>query len=203
MTAKVIKKKESVVANKSTVQDAKRFVLERSRVTVDPDVILEHFANEYLPLIKANNNSKELEIQEKAAELYLAFSSETGYMLMKAVNEEHRGLALQMKRDLQEEFSCSSISEKMLIDLMVNAYIKKLRYSDKMEHNQQYIGQKYDSYRSYLSKEIDRAFRQFLTALETMRALKQPAMNVSIKTNNAFVGENQQFNTKAENNEPK
>ncbi len=203
MTKKISKKEEVKPVKKVTTQEAKRLILKRAKVSVDPEVILKKFSDEYLPLINAKDNSKEKEVTELISELSLAFSSETGHMLMKAVNEEYRGLALQMKRDLQEEFDCMSFSEKMLVDLMVNAYIKKLRYSDKMEHNQQYIGHKYDSYRCFLSKEIDRAYRQFLSALETMRVMKQPAMKVNIKTNTAFVGENQQFNTKVENNEAK
>lgn len=203
MTKEIAKKAEVKLEKKYTVQEARGFIMDCAKVSVDPNVILKKFADEYLSLINADDNSKDQEINEKISELSLAFSSETGYMLMKAVNEEYRGLALQMKRDLQEEFSCKSFSEKMLVDLMVNAYIKKLRYSDKMEHNQQYIGHKYDSYRCYLSKEIDRAYRQFLSALETLKAMKQPAMKVSIKTSTAYVGENQQFNTKVENNEAK
>lgn len=203
MTKEIVKKENIVPSKKYTLQEVKKLVLDCAKTSIDPDVLLEMFANEYLPRIGAKDNSKKQEMNEKISELSLAFSSETGYMLMKAVNEEHRGLALQMKRDLQEEFACKTVSEKMLVDLMVNAYIKKLRYSDKMEHNQQYIGHKYDSYRGYLSKEIDRAYRQFLSALETLKFMKQPAMKVNIKTNTAFVGENQQFNTKVENNEAK
>ncbi len=72
-----------------------------------------------------------------------------------------------------------------------------------MEYNQKHVGAQYDGYRNYLSKELDRAHRQFLSALETLKAIQQPAMKVNIKTNTAFVGENQQFNTKVENNEAK
>lgn len=196
-------KKELVPIKKCTLQEAKNFILKCTQTTVDPNELLKKFANEYIPLLCANDNSKEEEITEKLKELSLAFSSDTGYMLMKAVNENQRGLALQMKRDFQSEFDCKAPSEKALVDLMVNSYIKKLRYSDKMEHNQEYVGHQYDSYRNYLSKEIDRSYRQFVSALETLKSIKQPSLKVNIKTNNAFVGENQQFNNNVKNNEAK
>jgi hypothetical protein len=196
-------KKEVIPVKKFTAQEAKSFILESTRTTVDPDELLKQFANEYMPLMYANDDSKQEEIMKKLTELSFAFSSETGYTLMKAVVEEQRGLALQMKRDLQNEFDCKTPSEKALIDLMVNSYIKKLHYSNRMVHNQQYVGHQYDSYRNYLSKEIDRSYRQFISALETLKFIKQPSMKVNIKTNNAFVGEKQQFNNNVENNEPK
>ena len=200
---KELEEKENKPIKRYTVQEARSFVLESTSVLVDPNELLGKFANEYMPVVFSCDDGRQKEISEKISELALAFSSETGFMLMKSVGEEYRSLALQMKRDLQEEFDCKTVSERMLVDLMVNSYIKKLRYSDKMEHNQKYIGHKYDSYRNYLSKEIDRSYRQFTSSLEILRFLRQPAIKVSIKTNNAFVGENQQFNTKVESNEAK
>ena len=200
---KELEEKENKPIKRYTVQEARSFVLESTSVLVDPNELLGKFANEYMPVVFSCDDGRQKEISEKISELALAFSSETGFMLMKSVGEEYRSLALQMKRDLQEEFDCKTVSERMLVDLMVNSYIKKLRYSDKMEHNQKYIGHKYDGYRNYRSKEIDRSYRQFTSSLEILRFLRQPAIKVSIKTNNAFVGENQQFNTKVESNEAK
>ena len=36
-----------------------------------------------------------------------------------------------------------------------------------------------------------------------LKEMKQPALKVNVKTNNAFIGENQQFNNNVENNEAK
>ena len=53
-----------------------------------------------------------------------------------------------------------------------------------------------------MGKELDRANRHYLTAIQTLRMLKQPPMQLNIRANTAVVGQNQivQANT---NNEPK
>jgi len=45
-----------------------------------------------------------------------------------------------------------------------------------------------------MSKEVDRANRHFLSALQTLKEIKQPELKVNIKTNAAFFGEKQEFN---------
>ena len=46
--------------------------------------------------------------------------------------------------------------------------------------------------------ELDRANRQFLTALQTLKQIKAPQLEVNVETKTAFVAQNQQFNV--ENN---
>ncbi len=195
----------SGVEKKYGVADAKDFIISSTKAISDPDENLARFAEKYLPVVhtgKYDQKTKE-GMHKSIEELSATFSLDTGYILMRSVDGNYHGLASQMKRDLQGEFDCKKPSEKALVDIIVNAYVRKLVYSNKMENNQKYVGAQYDGYRNYLSKELDRAHRQFLSALETLKAIQQPAMNVSIKTNTAFVGENQQFNTKVENNEAK
>lgn len=45
-----------------------------------------------------------------------------------------------------------------------------------------------------LSKIKDREFRQFVTAIQTLRQMKAPPLTVNIKTNTAFVAGQQQNN---------
>ena len=176
MTKEIAKKEEIKPEKKYGVADAKDFIIHSTKASSDPNENLARFAQTYLA---------------------------EGYVLMNSLGSDYQGLAFQMKKDLQQEFNCIKPSEKALVDIIVNAYVRKLTYSNKMERNQKYLGSEQDGYRNYLSKELDRAHRQFLSALETLKAIQQPAMNVNIKTNTAFVGENQQFNTKVENNEAK
>lgn len=46
-----------------------------------------------------------------------------------------------------------------------------------------------------LYKELDRASRQFLMSIHTLRMMKQPPVQVNIKTSTAIVGQNQLFQT--------
>jgi len=55
---------------------------------------------------------------------------------------------------------------------------------------------------SIMSKELDRANRNYLTAINNLIEIKRPQMNINVKTNNAYFWQNQQINnnkTKDEN----
>jgi hypothetical protein len=203
MTNKMVKKEEVKPVKKYTIQEAKNFILECAKTPADPDLVLKQFANDYMPLIYSNDDCKEEEITKKLTELSLALGLETGHALMESVTETHIGLALQMKRDLQEEFNCKTPSEKALVDLAVSSYLSKLHYTKLLRLNQTTSSSDHNGYRNSASKEIDRAHRQFISTIETLKFMKQPSLKVNIKTNNAFVGENQQFNNNVENNEAK
>ena len=52
-----------------------------------------------------------------------------------------------------------------------------------------------NNYYNFLSKEIDRAQRQYITGLQTLKQLKSPSLPVTIKTTTAYIAENQQVNS--------
>jgi hypothetical protein len=52
-----------------------------------------------------------------------------------------------------------------------------------------------------MSKELDRANRQFITALTTLKQMKTPSIEINVTAKTAFVGKNQQFNANKSNNE--
>jgi hypothetical protein len=54
---------------------------------------------------------------------------------------------------------------------------------------------------SVMSKELDRANRQFITALTTLKQMKAPSIEINVTAKTAFVAENQQFNVNKNNNE--
>ena len=58
----------------------------------------------------------------------------------------------------------------------------------------EYISDERTRYLGYLSKQMDRAHRQYLSALMTLKQLKAPAIEMNIKTKNTFVAQNQQIN---------
>lgn len=197
------KKKECSLEKKYTAEDAKKFILESTTTQSDPNDLLRKFAYDYMPLLNAGDDSKKEEISKSLIDISFGLGITTGYSLMKAVNEEHRGLAVQMKRDMQSEFDCKTTSEKALIDLAVNAYIRNLYYSGRMLSNQDNAGNNHNNYRKYLSQEIDRAQRHYISAIETLKSIKQPALKVNVKTKTAFFADKQQFNNNPKNNEAK
>jgi hypothetical protein len=117
-----------------------------------------------------------------------------------------------MKRDLQKEFDCQKSLEKSLVDQVVSSYVRKISYTKLMEiyNNPEWLSHERVSLLKFYSLEVDRAHRQFLSALETLQALKQPPLKINLRAHNAFLAQNQQLNNQQEqagqknkNNEPK
>lgn len=201
MSKKLTKTKDNKLIKKCSVDEARESVFRCVKAVLGTEALLKNFADKIgnFDSLKEEGHQK---MNEELTDLSFAFGVETGYAVSNSAGEPYEKLALEMKRGIEKEFDCQSISEKALVDLAVNAYIRNLRYSWKMNENQTYLGQKFDGYRNYLSKEIDRAQRHYISAIETLKCFKQSSLKVSVKTNNAFIGENQQFNNN-QNNESK
>jgi len=76
----------------------------------------------------------------------------------------------------------------------------------------EYLSKERTNHLSVMSKQLDQANRQFITALTTLKQIKMPSLAISVKTKAAFVAQNQQLNinpinkdntNKDENVEPK
>lgn len=187
-----------------SIEDAKRVAIDSLQVGSVHTHALKELAEKQIPQYMKDKKQTDA-MSENLDKVSLALSLESGHALVESVSKRFRGFAIQMKTDLEKEFECKSASEKALVDQAVNAHIRKLSYSKLMEGHKEpeWLSHEKVAFLNFYSKEVDRAHRQFLSAIETLRFMKQPAMKVNIKTNTAFVGENQQFNTKVENNEAK
>jgi hypothetical protein len=54
-----------------------------------------------------------------------------------------------------------------------------------------------------ISKDLDRAYRQFASTLTLLREIKSPTLTVNVKANTAFIAQQQQLNNNQyENNTP-
>lgn len=171
----------------------------------DPDNIVVNMINKgMIPKIISRESLSPEEIKI-ATQFSVAHSLKTGHALIDSVFERYRGLAIQMKSELETEFDCKKPSEKALVDQSVNCYIRKLAFSARLQDGQNFqnFSKERNGYFDFLSREIDRAHRQFLSSLEMLRLMKQPAMKVNVKTQNAFIADKQQFNNNVENNESK
>jgi len=201
MTNEIIKKEETKPAKHYSAQEIKDIFIKNIKLDSDPVGLLHRFSKETLPKLEAGEKTSK-EDDEKVFQLSRTFSVETGHALVEGVSEKYMPLALQLKRDLEKEFDCKTISERAVADMAAMSYARKMAFSNKLASNQTYLGSDQEGYRNFLSREIDRSHRQFLSSLEILRCQKQPTLKVNVKTNNAFIGENQQFNNN-QNNESK
>lgn len=130
------------------------------------------------------------------------FESESQVALMESLDEKYRGLAKEMTRTIIQEQNCITEIEKSLAELAVNAYIRVLDNSRRInnEFNAGTITQNRTLYIAQLSKQIDRSNRQYIQAILTLNQIKNPIIRMNIKTETAFISQNQQINNNENNN---
>lgn len=156
----------------------------------------------------AKKDQLDKELNAKISSLKKACTLDTKCLLVNAVDEADESIALELAKELESEFKVKTSSEKILVHMAVQSFIRMNKCSRLLTVNtpSPHIWHEIAHHISVYSKEIDKAFRQNISALQTLRAIKQPPLKVNIKTNNAFVAENMQNNATVsnnlENNEP-
>ena len=112
-----------------------------------------------------------------------------------------RTTVVELTNNLIEEYNCNTTLEKSLCEIIANSYWKTLQISKKLTNVMlawEYITSERTKYLSMLSIELDRANRNYLNAINNLIELKKPQMNINIKTKNAYIWQNQQFNNNIE-----
>lgn len=182
-----------------TKEEVVRMAIENIRGNDSVKTAIKELAENQLPNILLKKVAPEV-ASANISILSLAYSLESGHALLESVGDRYRSFALEMKKSLEQEFACEKPSERMLVDQVVNAHLRKLEYTRLMVkyREQEWLSQEKAAFLSFYSKEADRAHRQFISALETLKAIKQPPINVNVKAQNAFVAQNQQFNNHSE-----
>jgi len=127
-----------------------------------------------------------------------------GVLLLNSVSDLYQVFALDFCRNLQKEFNCINPSEKSLAEVTALNFVRVLAIQRKIKYVSDSVKTRYDmQYLAVLSKELDRAERHYLTSLQALKMLKNPPMEVNIKTQTAVVGQNQivQANNKQNSND--
>lgn len=161
-----------------------------------------HFAANYDPvhvLQKAKNEVKSLKDHQKIDpdnnffKTLTMYEFDKGLLATSAIVEMYQTFFVDFTRSLQEEYLCRTPSEKAICQLAALSYVRMLeaqrRLNNVLESN--HCDKVVTTFISVMSKEIDRAVRHYFTALQTLQLIKQPALNVNIKTQTAVVGQNQ------------
>ncbi len=195
-----LKKADKLVANISRGETAKDTLLN------EVDKKVAHWREAY---DDESFSEEELYDREQTMNKVLLKASglmnlETHIHTSRTVREMYRPLVVDTTKKLIIEYQAESPSEIMLAQLAASAYGRYIEYTTQfVRHGQQdRISDTQNTFYSLFSKESDRAFRQFQSALSMLKQMKSPALNVTVKTNTAFVAQNQQVNATADNNKP-
>lgn len=193
----------------------------------DPDVRLKE-ASTKIDKILDPNSAALADLETFKAITINEFDN--GVLMCDALFDQFRTFAIDMMRKLQQEYGSETVSEKATTELATMEYVRTLELSQTMKEsiifqkalasghtcggNKTYFtSDKSDKscracnravieLKSYenLGKELDRANRHFLTAIQTLRMMKQAPVQITVKAQTAVIGQNQQVQTNHTNN---
>ena len=207
------KEPENKVLRKFTPKELRQSLLEIFVPNDDLDYNLAKFDEVMTKLVNGNEEEKKKankEANEMKMKILFALEVETHFALMETFNDSYRGLAREFTNQIIKEHNCTTHTEKALAEVIANAFIRTIDNSRRLNNDLGEPGtsitENKTKYLSMLSIQNDRANRQFLNALSMLKQMKTPSIAMNIRTENAFVAQNQQINTnesKNENIEPK
>lgn len=187
-------------------EEAKKVIMSCITFPDNKKSLIKELKKEIIPVCTDDNHPDRekatKKFHEKGMLLLRIFENESHVALMESVDENYRMMGKEMSDQMMQEFDCKNEAERSLAQLMVNAYIRVLDNSRRLnnELNGQNITPNRNIYIANLSKQIDRANRQYISALLTLKQLKSPNVEMNIKTNNAFISNNQQINVNKDEN---
>ena len=201
------KQSEKSLSKDYTPEEIREMVKNTLHLTCDPRHILETTTKQVNAYLAASDKEAERikkEMFQSHKDVLTSLGLETHYALAEIVNKRHQPLVIEVARQIEKEYDCKTASEKILVQLIAGTYGKIIDYSSMLNSNIYDLGvsNEKNAYNAMLSKELDRAHRQLITALTTLRQIKNPPLELNVKAKTAFVAQNQQINTvsKSENN---
>jgi hypothetical protein len=164
-------------------------------VRSDPRRILDELSTVISEMIERKKVSKEH--MAKITEARMIIGMETHYPLAETTSERYHPLVIELAHQIVREYDCKTTSEKALAEMAAGAYVRSIEYARAFNDclRIEFLSAEKTAYYAMLSKEADRAQRQFVMELTTLRQLKSPPFELNIKTRTAFVAQNQQLNT--------
>lgn len=180
--------------NKSKTLDEIRAGLGKSKISVDPDFVLKEADKEL-------SNKKEgqfaLTPENSVFRAMSVLEFDTGILMSTVIPEQYRSLAIDMMRQLQKEFDCHTASEKATAELAAVNYIRTLEVQNRITRYVALgtISENGVKFLAIMSNELDRANRHYLTTIQALKTMKQPHLELNIKTNTTVIGQNQVVQT--------
>lgn len=164
-------------------------VLSQNAVGDDPIAVIRDLQEELKDARKVQDTTTEGKLYK--AMTLLEF--ENGTLVTAAIPGKYRTFCIDFFRNLQKEYQCELPSEKATAELVALNFVRTLEIQNKInacfamgEPTEMVI-----KYLAVLSKELDRANRHYFNALQMLKMLKQPALEVNIRAQTAVIGQNQ------------
>ena len=123
-----------------------------------------------------------------------------GMLVSLGFPEHNRTFCIDLSHKLQKEYEAKGSSERATAHLAAQSYTRIIELQRKINS---YLekGEITDMgvrYLGVLSKEMDRAQRHYYSAIQTLQAMKQPQINLTVKANQANFAQNMAVQQKGE-----
>lgn len=176
-----------------TNDDVRDHIKKTSANRYAPHVILGEIKVELNKYIAQNKRLKNITSESDIFKAFTLFEFDNNLLGTFAVPEEYRTFFVDLTHNLQKEYRSLTVSEKSFCHLAALSYVRMLDSHQKTTNvlARGKTGDMDTRFIAAMGKEVDRSTRQYLTALQTLQTMKQPTLNVNIKTQTAVVGQNQ------------
>jgi hypothetical protein len=114
-----------------------------------------------------------------------------------SVGYEYHNFITEMIERTVREYGCTTAIEISLAQNIALAHVRVLSLSKTLSTyglGKVSVNDDINDFYRNVSKELDRAQRQMVSAIFTLKQLKAPQMSLNIKANTAFIANNQQIN---------
>jgi hypothetical protein len=110
-----------------------------------------------------------------------------GLLMNMGIPEVMRTFAIDYSLKLQKQYECVGPAEQSLSELVALNYCRVMVLQKRMNNclDDDKYPDKHNKHLDLLSKEMDRAQRHYMSALQTLKAMKMPAITFNVKTDMA------------------
>lgn len=199
---KSLKKTDGDIIREMSLEEFEAHALSSFVLEEAPEKVLSLAQKQYAESIDTKSGET-----DKVLNFLNSKSLESKYHIVQILEKEFLPFALRFVDDLTKEYNAKTPSEISLVQMAVLAYCRYLKNSQRFKTfiTQEYINSCKAQYCSIAERAMEKLYREYISILQTLRHMKQPPMTVSIKTNTAFVAQNQQNNANPpllKNNDP-
>jgi len=197
--------------NKELVKKEERQAeIERLRKIFAGDIDFSDSNSQIGELVDLLNKKKltaedEKERDKLQLEIAKAFGLKNGLWAINISYNKYYKFLATARGMLVKEYDCKTPIELMLADRIVANYWRSMRLDSTLNRliEKEDSGYTFDNLKintiRELNKGLESASRQLNTSILLLKELKQPKLNVKVNTENAFIGQNQQFNVNRQN----
>ena len=197
--------KSKAITKPYTEEQVFKFINNYSLIQGERKELINKLGIKLLPAFKDGDKSEEMltDISKSTDALMRVHESVHHILLLESFNANQRFGVKQMAKQIIEQYDCKTEIERTLAATIANSYTRYIDNSRRLNNELECreITKNKNVYIANLSKQIDRAHRQYLSSLMTLKQLKSPQIEMNIRAKTAFVSQNQQINSQHKNNE--